>query len=127
MTGGKTAHMDKMLETLAPRIIELGAARDAQPHGNWRYAMDADRVFWLLLDRPGKSVNVVDREVLEELNSVIDRIEQERPTAVVLRSAKPAGFAAGADINQFVGASTQDIRSMLGQGHIVLDLSLIHI
>ena len=68
MTGGKTAHMDKMLETLAPRIIELGAARDAQPHGNWRYAMDADRVFWLLLDRPGKSVNVVDREVLEELN-----------------------------------------------------------
>ena len=121
MTGGKTAHMDKMLETLAPRIIELGAARDAQPHGNWRYAMDADRVFWLLLDRPGKSVNVVDREVLEELNSVIDRIEQERPTAVVLRSAKPAGFAAGADINQFVGASTQDIRSMLGQGHIVLD------
>lgn len=121
MTGGMTGHMDKMLETLTPRIIELGAARDAQPHGNWRYAMDADRVFWLVLDRPGKSVNVVDREVLEELNSAIDRIEEERPTAVVLRSAKPAGFAAGADINQFVGASTQDIRSMLGQGHIVLD------
>lgn len=121
MTEGMTGHMDKMLETLTPRIIELGAARDAQPHGNWRYAMDADRVFWLLLDRPGKSVNVVDREVLEELNAAIDRIEEERPAAVVLRSAKPAGFAAGADINQFVGASTQDIRSMLGQGHIVLD------
>lgn len=113
--------MDKMLETLTPRIVELGAARDAAAHGNWRYALDEDRVFWLLLDRPGKSVNVVDRQVLEELNSVIDRIEEERPTAVVLRSAKPAGFAAGADINQFVGASTQEIRSMLGQGHIVLD------
>ncbi len=113
--------MDTMLETLRPRAMELGPAADMTAGGNWRAATDADRVMWLVLDRPGKSVNVIDRQVLEELNALIDRIEAERPAAVVLRSAKPAGFAAGADINQFVGASTDDIRAMLGQGHIVLD------
>ncbi|KAA0972465.1 fatty-acid oxidation protein subunit alpha [Aureimonas fodinaquatilis] len=113
--------MDTMLKTLSGRVMELGPLRNVAAEGNWRVAVDDNRVMWLALDRPGKAVNVIDRPVLEELNQLIDRIEAERPVAVVIRGAKSAGFAAGADINQFVGASVDEIRGMLGQGHIVLD------
>ena len=113
--------MGKMLDALADRRLELGPAAHAERSGNFRVATDDDRVMWIVLDRPDKAVNTVDRSVIEELSALVDRIVAERPAAVVLRSAKPSGFAAGADIQQFVGASTADIRSMLEQAHVVLD------
>ncbi len=113
--------MRSMLDALSDRVIELGAAATAEPEGNWRYGVDASDVAWLVLDRPGKGVNTIDRSVLEELDGLLARLEAARPKAVVLRSAKRAGFAAGADINQFVGASTIEIAAMLREGHGVLD------
>ena len=68
---------------------------------HWKYEIDGDRVLTLLLDRAGESVNSLSREVLEELSSLIERILIEPPKAVILRSAKPAGFIAGADIREF--------------------------
>ena len=113
--------MGRMLDALADRRLELGPAAHAGRTGNFRVASDDDRVMWVLLDRPDKAVNTVDRSVIEELSALIDRIVAEKPSAVVLRSAKPSGFAAGADIAQFVGASTADIKAMLDQAHVVLD------
>ena len=113
--------MGRMLSALQDRALELGPARLAEQEGNWRAAIDDDYVYWLVLDCPGKSVNTINREVLSELSHHIDHIIDQKPSAVVIRSAKPAGFAAGADINQFVGASTGDIRGMLKEGHLVLD------
>ena len=68
---------------------------------HWKYEIDGDRVLTLLLDRAGESVNSLSREVLEELGSLIERIQIEPPRAVILRSAKAAGFIAGADIREF--------------------------
>ena len=113
--------MGKMLDALADRRLELGPAANAERTGNFRVATDDDRVMWIVLDRPDKAVNTVDRSVVEELSALVDRIIAEKPAAVVLRSAKPSGFAAGADIQQFVGASTADIEAMLGEAHAVLD------
>jgi 3-hydroxyacyl-CoA dehydrogenase/enoyl-CoA hydratase/3-hydroxybutyryl-CoA epimerase len=113
--------MSRMLSALSDQALELGPARDAEPEGNWRCATDADHVTWLVLDRPGKSVNTIDRSVIEELALHVDRIAERRPTALVIRSAKPAGFAAGADIQQFAGASTAEIGGMLEEAHRVLD------
>jgi 3-hydroxyacyl-CoA dehydrogenase/enoyl-CoA hydratase/3-hydroxybutyryl-CoA epimerase len=110
-----------MLSALSDQALELGPASDAEPEGNWRCATDADHVTWLVLDRPGKSVNTIDRSVIEELARHVDRIAERRPTALVIRSAKPAGFAAGADIQQFAGASTAEIGGMLEEAHRVLD------
>ena len=98
--------MGRMLEALSDRALELGPARFAETTGNWRVATDDDNVMWLVLDRPDRSVNTVDRSVIEELAGLIERIEAEHPSAVVIRSAKPSGFAVGADIKQFVGAAT---------------------
>ncbi|WP_102959925.1 3-hydroxyacyl-CoA dehydrogenase NAD-binding domain-containing protein [Mangrovicella endophytica] len=113
--------MKTMLNALKDRRLELGAAADAAPQGNWRSARDADGVVWLVLDRPDKSVNVIDRAVLEELNAHLERLEAERPRAVVIRSGKSAGFAAGADIRQFTGASIEDMQRLLTEGHAVFD------
>ena len=113
--------MDTMLNVLEDRALELSVARDAAPEGNWRIARDDENIAWLVLDRPGKSVNTIDRSVLEELDLHLAALEADRPRGLVIRSAKPGGFAAGADINGFVGASREAVRDMLGEGHRVLD------
>lgn len=113
--------MDTMLNALQHRAIELSVARDAEPKGNWRISRDDENIAWLVLDKPGKSVNTIDRSVLEELDGHLAALEADRPRGLVIRSAKPSGFAAGADINGFVGASEAAVREMLEEGHRVLD------
>ncbi|MBO0903141.1 3-hydroxyacyl-CoA dehydrogenase NAD-binding domain-containing protein [Jiella sonneratiae] len=113
--------MGRMLNALSERSLELGPARNAEPTGHFRVARDDDGIVWMVLDRTDKRVNTIDRPVLEELNQHLDRFEREKPAALVIRSAKKAGFAAGADINQFVGASAAEIKAALEQGHQVLD------
>ncbi|RIY03800.1 fatty-acid oxidation protein subunit alpha [Aureimonas flava] len=110
-----------MLDALADRALELSAAATAERQGNWRSATDEDGIAWWVLDRPGKSVNTIDRGVLEELNLLLEAAEAAPPRGVVIRSAKPSGFAAGADIAQFLDASTAEIAAMLSEGHRVLD------
>ena len=68
---------------------------------HWTFELAGDRVLTLLLDRAGESVNSLSREVLEELDALIERIRIEPPRAVILRSAKAAGFIAGADVREF--------------------------
>ncbi|WP_062112481.1 3-hydroxyacyl-CoA dehydrogenase NAD-binding domain-containing protein [Aureimonas sp. AU40] len=113
--------MDTMLNALQNRALELSAARHAAPEGNWRVSRDDENIAWLVLDKPGKSVNTIDRSVLEELDRHLAALEADRPRGLVIRSAKPNGFAAGADINGFVGASQSAVREMLEEGHRVLD------
>ncbi|MEX6508274.1 3-hydroxyacyl-CoA dehydrogenase NAD-binding domain-containing protein [Jiella sp. M17.18] len=113
--------MGRMLNALSDRTLELGPARNVEREGNWRVATDEDYVTWLVLDRPDMSVNTIDRSVMEELAVHVDRIIAQRPSAVVIRSAKPSGFAAGADIKQFVGISREEVEAGLREAHAVLD------
>nr|WP_244492473.1 3-hydroxyacyl-CoA dehydrogenase NAD-binding domain-containing protein [Aureimonas sp. AU22] len=110
-----------MLDTLADHAIELSVAVDAERRGNWRSGIDEDGIAWWVLDRPDKSVNTIDRSVLEDLSLLLDAAEAAPPRGIVIRSAKPSGFAAGADIAQFLDAATAEIAAMLGEGHRVLD------
>src|SRR5262249_36756271 len=70
---------------------------------HWRLARDEDAVAWLALDKAGTSANTLSEEVLAELDQVLAELEREPPKGLVLRSAKPAGFIAGADIGEFRG------------------------
>src|SRR5262249_30059456 len=60
-------------------------------------------IAWLVLDKPDASANTLSVDVLSELDSVLASLEQDPPKGLVLRSAKPAGFIAGADIGEFGG------------------------
>ncbi|HEX6119436.1 MAG TPA: enoyl-CoA hydratase-related protein, partial [Dongiaceae bacterium] len=96
------------LKAIGGDRLELGPATGA-PDGEagkcWRRHRDKDGIDWLLLDMPGSSANLVNEQMLTELDQHLADIERDRPKAVVVRSAKPNGFIAGADVNQFRGVT----------------------
>ncbi|KPQ05463.1 MAG: 3-hydroxyacyl-CoA dehydrogenase / enoyl-CoA hydratase / 3-hydroxybutyryl-CoA epimerase [Rhodobacteraceae bacterium HLUCCA12] len=86
----------------------------------WRRE-EIDGVVTLWLDVPGTGTNVISDTVLRELDGLIDHAAAAQARALVLRSAKPSGFAAGADIDAFAGLDRDAALTLLHQGHAVLD------
>ena len=57
----------------------------------------------LWLDAADRSVNVFNRQVMADLGTALDHLAADRSLQVLLvRSAKPSGFAAGADLHEFL-------------------------
>ena len=75
---------------------------------HWRKEQDNDDVIWLYLDQAESKANVLCRAVVEELDSLLEDIEYDKPNGVVLTSAKSSGFIAGADIKEFTTLQDQD-------------------
>jgi 3-hydroxyacyl-CoA dehydrogenase/enoyl-CoA hydratase/3-hydroxybutyryl-CoA epimerase len=75
---------------------------------HWKLETDRDNILWLTLDREGKSVNSLSREVFAELDQVLDIINQQSLRGLVLLSGKNKGFIAGADISEFTDLKTSD-------------------
>ncbi len=69
---------------------------------HWKTSVGDDGIVVLTLDREGASANALSREVLDELDTLVERLAIENPKGVVIHSAKPSGFAVGADIREFV-------------------------
>ena len=113
----------KIMNVLEDRVLELGPApAAASPYRNFRLTRDADGIAWLLFDRAGVSANTLSADVLEEFDAVLTVLETERPTGIVIRSAKPSGFIAGADVNAFRGASdAQVVEAEISRAHAVID------
>ena len=83
---------------------------------------DEDGIAWLLFDKKDASANTLDERRLTELDAVLAKLERDRPRGLVIRSAKPGGFVAGADIAQFRGITdAAQIEALLTRGHAVLD------
>ena len=72
----------------------------------WTVEIDAERVAWLVCDTPGTSTNVLSAAVLRDLAAQLQDLAVKRPAGVVIRSAKPNGFIAGADIKEFLNIRT---------------------
>lgn len=66
-----------------------------------RVTRDDRGVVTVTLDCPGRSVNVISRGMLADLSRVVDELAADSTARMlVLRSAKPKGFAAGADLDE---------------------------
>jgi 3-hydroxyacyl-CoA dehydrogenase / enoyl-CoA hydratase / 3-hydroxybutyryl-CoA epimerase len=120
--------MGKVWDTLAPRNLELGplaapaAAGESSPWRNWRLARDEDDIAWLALDKAGANANTLSVDVLSELDAVLASLEKNLPRGLVLRSAKPSGFIAGADIGEFRGLTDAAmVEERLREAHAVVD------
>lgn len=73
-----------------------------QTYNNWRLETDADNVLWLYFDKQNASVNTLEHETMEELNSIVDMLANDtQHKGVIIASGKKKGFIAGADISQF--------------------------
>ena len=116
--------MGKVWDLLARRNLELGPAAGAAP-GPWRHwklARDDNGVAWLLLDKAGASANTLSEDVLTEFNDVLANLERDLPKGLVLRSAKVAGFIAGADIGEFGGMTdAATVETKLTQANGIVD------
>ncbi len=55
-------------------------------------------VLAVVLDRPGARVNLIDPDWLEDMSGALDRAAREKPRGLLLASAKPGQFIAGADV-----------------------------
>src|SRR5207248_8836848 len=116
--------MGKAWDVLKRRDLELGPAGAAAPNPwrHWRLARDENGIAWLLFDKADAKVNTLSEEVLAELNDVLEQLERELPKGVILRSAKPSGFVAGADIGEFRGmADAAAAEARLKDAHGVVD------
>src|SRR5438477_13003680 len=117
----------RILDVMKDRRLELGphGTIAATPVGSWKHfklARDADGVAWLLFDRGGASANTLSADVIEELDNVLNLVESDRPAGLVIRSAKPSGFIAGADVNEFRGATDPaQVEAAMVRAHTVTD------
>ena len=68
---------------------------------HWHTQLRDDGVLVLSFDRAGETVNTFAQDVLIELDGLLERLAIDPPKGMVLASAKPSGFIAGADIKEF--------------------------
>src|SRR6185436_1347607 len=118
--------MGKVWDVLAPRNLELGplaGSASGQGHWrNWKLARDDNGIAWLVLDKPGSSANLLSEDVLVELDDVLATLERDLPKGVILRSGKPGGFIAGADIHEFSGMTdVAAVETRLTHGNAIVD------
>ncbi|MEX2469993.1 MAG: 3-hydroxyacyl-CoA dehydrogenase NAD-binding domain-containing protein [Pseudohongiellaceae bacterium] len=112
-----------MSETVAS-ILETRLRKQQRgdsDYEHWRLERDEEDVLWLLFDKKDSSANTLNAAVLEEFDRILDTLRIKPPRAVVLRSLKPGGFCAGADIKQFAEYDEEQARELLRRGHEVLD------
>ncbi|MDZ7789983.1 MAG: 3-hydroxyacyl-CoA dehydrogenase NAD-binding domain-containing protein [Xanthomonadales bacterium] len=79
---------------------------------HWRLESDLDGIAWLYLDRDDEKVNSLGSQILEELDTIIGRLEADHPRGLVLMSGKPKSFIVGADVREF--DATDDVDELRG-------------
>jgi 3-hydroxyacyl-CoA dehydrogenase/enoyl-CoA hydratase/3-hydroxybutyryl-CoA epimerase len=113
----------RIMDVLGDRVLELGPKPDASgPYRHFKLTRDSEGIAWLLFDREGASANTLSADVLEEFETVLAALESQRPAGLVIRSAKKSGFIAGADVNEFRGATdARPVETAIGRAHAVID------
>lgn len=90
---------------------------------HWRTETDNDHILWLIFDKQNASVNTIDREVMEELSTLLDQLTNDKThKGVIIASGKSTGFIAGADISQFTQfKDLEESTNVLILGQRILD------
>ncbi len=82
-----------------------------QKYKHWHSEVDGNGIVWLHLDQQGTTTNVLSSEVLRELKGVLEELEatpDRQPRGLVILSAKPSGFIAGADVREIAAIRDAD-------------------
>ena len=70
---------------------------------HWTLTRDEEGLAWLDFDQDGASANTLSDDTLAEFGHALGELEAAPPRGLVIRSAKPRGFIAGADVKRFAG------------------------
>src|SRR3982751_5582114 len=86
---------------------------------------DSDNVLTVVLDLPGKSVNICTPQLLAELSAVIDSLSASEsasgPAGVIVASAKERSFNAGADLFAIRDMRPEELSSYFAQGQALFE------
>ena len=82
---------------------------------------DGSGVARIVIDRPDDPVNAIDVRLLEDLAAAIAAARAASPRGLVVMSAKPTQFVAGADLGMLRGASQADVERASREMQRVLD------
>ncbi len=84
---------------------------------------DRDGSAFLKIDVPGLTHNIITRQVLADLDAALDAVAaEERLPLLIIRSGKPAGFLAGADLHGFLEiANAAEAEALSAQGQRLFD------
>jgi enoyl-CoA hydratase/carnithine racemase len=95
----------------------------AASESSWRWERGPGAVWTLWFDQPGQSHNLLDPCTLDELEARLVEAEGDSSiTGLVIRSAKPGGFCAGADLKTILACSTDaEVEAFVVRGLAVLD------
>ena len=89
---------------------------------HWRIERRKDGIAWLWFDKAASSTNTLSAEALGELDRVLTEFTGKPPQALVIASAKPSGFIAGADIDEFTRiGSPEEARAKKRSGSDVIN------
>jgi enoyl-CoA hydratase/carnithine racemase len=96
---------------------------DGQSQTTWRPETSPGDVTTLWFDCPGRSQNVLNLVAFDELDQCLAEIESDSSIrGVLIRSAKPGGFCAGADLETIGGCtSAGELAAYFRRGLAVLD------
>jgi len=84
----------------------------------FRLKVEPDGLALLVFDTPGEKVNKFSTPVMKELERVLDGLANRSDVkALLLLSAKPGVFIAGADVNEIAKADRNADPEMIRGGH----------
>jgi 3-hydroxyacyl-CoA dehydrogenase/enoyl-CoA hydratase/3-hydroxybutyryl-CoA epimerase len=83
---------------------------------------DPEGALALVLDVPGRSVNVLNRQVMADLDAALDKVAESKAPLLIVRSGKKSGFIAGADLQEFLGIQdAASAEAVSGSGQKLFD------
>ena len=84
---------------------------------HWRLTRDDDGLAWLDFDTADSATNTLSRDALSEFDHVLSALTSPAPKGLIIRSAKSAGFIAGANIEEFTRIdSAEAARELVKRG-----------
>jgi len=103
-----------------PDLLPVRSPRDREDRPAHLRCRERDGVATLTFDAPGSSANLFDPETLAELSRHLDSLERRTDLrGLLLRSAKPSIFIAGADLESLSAANPDELRAVLELGQEV--------
>jgi len=102
--------------------LSTALQKELPSFNNWKIEYSPDRIAWVGIDKQDASSNVLSRDVLTELEAIIDLLSANLPSGLVIHSLKSNGFISGADINEFPSiTNADDAIELLTRGHALLE------
>ncbi len=84
---------------------------------NFKLDVDADGIALVTWDMPGKSMNVIDQSVIEELSAIVDKVANDAAIKGAVVTSGKETFSGGADLTmlQSLGRAFEELSKSKGR------------